>query len=43
MDVTFLDKSYGDWANVKDPAIFPLLAEVIDTIDEDNELDVPNI
>ncbi len=41
-DVTFLDKSFGDWANVKDPAI-PLATEVIDTVDEDNEGDVPNL
>ena len=42
-DVTFLNKPYGDWENVKDPAIVPLTAEVIDTIDEDDEVDEPNL
>ncbi len=42
-DVIFLDKSFGDWANVKDPAIVPLAAEMIDTIDENNEVDAPTL
>ncbi len=42
-DVTFLDKSFGDWANVKDSAIVPLATQVIDTIDEYYEVDVPNL
>ena len=42
-DVTFLDKSFGDWANVKDPAIVPLAAEMIDTIDENYEVDAPTL
>ncbi len=42
-DVTFLDKSFEDWVNVKDPAIVPLAAEVIDTIDEDYEVDAPHL
>ncbi len=42
-DVTFLDKSFGDWANVKDPAIVPLATEMIYTFDEDYEVDAPNL
>ncbi len=42
-DVIFLEKSFGDWANVKEPAIVPLAAEKIDTIDENNELDAPTL
>ncbi len=41
--MTLLDKSFGDWANVKDPTIVPLATEEIDTIDEDYEVDVPNL
>ncbi len=40
--MTFLDKSFCDRAKVKDPAIFPLAAKVLDIIDENNEVDVPN-
>ncbi len=36
-DVTFLDKSFGDWANVKG-----LTAEMIDTVNENDESDAPN-
>ncbi len=42
-DVTFLEKSFEDWENVKDPAIVPLTTDMIDTIDENNELDAPNL
>ena len=41
--MTFLDKSFGDWANVKDPAIVPLAAEMIDTIDKNYEVDAPTL
>ncbi len=40
-DGTFLDKSFGDWANVKVPAIVP--AEVIYTIGDNDAVDVPNL
>ncbi len=42
-DVNFLDISFGDWANVKDPEIVPLATEMIDTFEENNELDTPNL
>ena len=42
-DVTFLNKSYGDQANVKEPAILPVATEEICTIDEYNEMDVPDL
>ncbi len=43
IDVTFLSRSCGDWVNEKYPTIVPLAAEAINTIDEGNELDVPNL
>ncbi len=42
-DVTFLDKSFEDCANVKDLAIVPLATEMIDTFDECYEVDEPNL
>ena len=41
--MTFLNKSYGDWANVKEPAIVPVATEEICTIDEYDEMDVPDL
>ncbi len=42
-DVTFLDKSFGDWENVKDPAIVQFATSMIDTFDEYYEVDVTNL
>ncbi len=42
-DVTFLDRSFGDWTNVKEPAIVPLTTEMINTIDEYYEVDASNL
>ncbi len=42
-DVTCLDKSFGDWTNVQDLVIVPLATEVIDTFNEDYEMDAPNL
>ncbi len=42
-DVTFLDKSFGDWANVNDPVIVPLATDMIDTIDKYYQVDAPNL
>ena len=41
-NVTFLIKSYGDWANVKEQAIAPVTTEEICSIDEYDEMDVPD-
>ncbi len=43
MDVTFLDKSFGHWANVKEIAIIPLATEMINNVDEYYEVDAHNL
>ena len=42
-DATFLSKSYGDWANVKESAIVQVATEKISTIDEYDEMYVPDL
>ncbi len=41
--VTFLDKSFQNWANVKDLVIVSLTTEIINTIGEYFEVDAPNL
>ena len=41
-DVTILNKSYSDWANVKKPSIVLVATEEICTFDECDEIDVPD-
>ena len=38
----FLNKSYGDWANLNEQAIVPVATEEICTIDKNNEINVPD-
>ncbi len=42
-DMIFLNKSFGDQANVKDTAIFPWTTKEIPIIDEFNELYTHNL
>ena len=42
-DITFLNKSYEDWTNVKEPAVIPVTTEEICTIDDYDEMDVPDL